>query len=231
MKILFLSRFNPGNIDVWSGTLFHIYYKLKEKHHVVEMGAEIIGYLKLFTMGNFHNDYFLSTDRYVERLGKLLSERINALKCDLIFFGDLIMLPLDVNIPYIHLTDLTYEQVNIHIKKSDNRDVDTCIRLEKLLYESSFKIIYASEWIKNRVVEIYNIDTNKIHVVEFGANIPAPTNYSIEINTDICRLIFIGKNWEKKGGDKILQAYKQLKKVKTDIYFLLMLPPMTMPKK
>ena len=28
---------------------------------------------------------------------------------------------------------------------------------------------------------------------------------------DVCRLVFIGKNWKKKGGDKVLQAYKILK--------------------
>jgi len=47
--------------------------------------------------------------------------------------------------------------------------------------------------------------------VEFGANIPTPSDYKIDIQTDICNLVFIGKNWQKKGGDKVLGAYRKLK--------------------
>jgi glycosyltransferase involved in cell wall biosynthesis len=74
------------------------------------------------------------------------------------------------------------------------------------------KIIYCSEWIKHKALETYHIDPDKIEVIELGANIPAPTNYTIDIAMDICRLVFIGKNWEKKGGDKVLQACRLLKK-------------------
>jgi len=28
---------------------------------------------------------------------------------------------------------------------------------------------------------------------------------------EFCRPVFIGTNWKKKGGDKLLQAYQQLK--------------------
>ena len=86
------------------------------------------------------------------------------------------------------------------------------IQLEKLSYENSFKIIYCSEWIKNRAIEVYKIDPNKIEVVEFGANIPRPQNYLIEIETNICRLVFIGIDWERKRGDMTLQIYKLLTK-------------------
>jgi glycosyltransferase involved in cell wall biosynthesis len=79
------------------------------------------------------------------------------------------------------------------------------------MLENSFRIIYSSEWAKDKTIEFYAIDPKKISVVEFGANIPTPQNYSIDINMDICRLVFIGKNWEKKGGDKVLQVYEILK--------------------
>jgi glycosyltransferase involved in cell wall biosynthesis len=80
-----------------------------------------------------------------------------------------------------------------------------------MMLDNSFRIIYCSEWIKNRVVELYGIDPKKIEVVEFGANIPAPQDYSVEIDTDICRLVFIGMDWERKDGDKVLQMYDILK--------------------
>ena len=48
--------------------------------------------------------------------------------------------------------------------------------------------------------------------MEFGANIPTPKDYyAVDIDMSACRLVFIGKNWEKKGGNKALQAYRLLK--------------------
>ena len=211
MNIVFLARFDPADINCWSGTSYYIYQKLKEKHHVEIVGPEILNQLASFKGVNFPANTFSPDDRYVKHLGRLLSERINALGCDLIFMGDLVFIPLGANVPLVLLSDMTYEQVKIHYRKSDERNIEPCINLEKLLLNNSFRIIYSSEWIKQKTIDFYNTDPDKIHVVEFGANIPAPTDYSIDIHTDICRLVFIGVDWERKRGDMVLQIYQLLK--------------------
>ena len=188
-----------------------MYHRLKKVHHVEIMGTEILYQQRLFKNGNFHDNFFSNTDRYVKKLGQLLSERINKLQFDLVIFGDLHFQPLDINIPFIHFSDMTFEQVNIHLRECDERNIESSTHLEILTLSSSSKIIYSSEWIKHKAIETYNINPNKIEVIEFGANIPKPIKYSIDIDTDVCRLVFIGRNWEKKGGDKVLQAYRLLK--------------------
>jgi len=212
MNIVFLSRDDPKDNKIWSGTLYHIYQKLKEKHHIEIIGSEIIGQLKLFAEGNFSRGTFIPGDKYVKSIGRLLSERISMRGYDLIFFGDLLFIPMDTPIPYVLYSDMTYEQVKIHYKKSDERNIEPCLNLEKLLLDNVYKIIYSSEWIKNKAIEVHGVDPAKINVVEFGANIPTPTDYSIDINTDICRLVFIGMDWERKRGDMVLQTYQLLKK-------------------
>jgi len=211
MRIVFLTRFNPNNINDWSGTLYYIYQKLKEKHTIEIIGMEIIGQLELLTRKNFSETIFIPVDRYTINLGKLLSERINSLNCDLLFFGDLLFTPININIPVILFSDMTFEQVKNHYARPNKKNIEPCLHLEKLMLEKAFKIIYSSEWIKEKAMEFYAVDPGKIHVVEFGANIPTPTNYSIDINTDVCRLVFIGKDWNRKGGDKVLKIYKILK--------------------
>ena len=211
MEILFLTRFNPRDIHEWSGIFYNMCQKLKEKNHVEIMGAEILGQIALYSRRNFPNGFFLPEYRYEKKLGRLLSERINGTSCELILFGDLLLQPLDIHVPFLHCSDLTYELVKIHYAKSDERSIETFIELEKLALSSAYRIIYCTEWLKNRVAEIYDIDPNKIDVVEFGANIPAPTKYSIDIQMDICRLVFIGVDWERKGGDIVLQTYQPLK--------------------
>jgi len=211
MNIILLTRYDPKDIKAWSGTSYHIYHKLKEKHTIEIIGVEILNQLALFAKGNFSANTFILPDRYVNSLSRLLSERIKNHPCDLIFFGDLLLIPSDINVPFVRLSDMTFEQVRIHLIESDKRNIEPCVNLEKLLLNTAFKIIFSSEWIKQKTIDFYHIDPNKIEVVEFGANIPTPQNYSIEIDTDICRLVFIGTNWKKKGGDKLLQAYQQLK--------------------
>ena len=211
MNIVFLTRYDPNDINDWSGTSYHIYHKIKEKHTIEIVGSEILGQLDLFARKNFPCDKLFASDRYVKNLGLLLSERINRLGCDLIFFGDLYFIPLNINIPVVLLSDMTYEQVKIYYVKPDERNIEPCIRLEKLMLESAFKIIYSSEWIKEKAMKFYAIDPQKISVVEFGANIPTPQNYTINISMDVCQLVYIGKDWVRKGGDKILEVYKILK--------------------
>ncbi len=210
MNIVFITRYDVLDINNWSGTLYHIYHQLQKKHNVEVVGAELFKQLTVFRIGNFQNDFFVPACRYVKSVGNLLSERIRDF--DLAFFGDLLLYPMDIQIPFVFLSDITYEQVNMYYKKSDERNVKPSMHQEKLILDNVFRIIYCSEWIKSKVVEVYNINPNKIDVVDLGANIPTPTRYFIDIDMNVCRLVFIGKDWERKGGDKLLQAFQILKK-------------------
>jgi len=209
MKIVFLTRFDPKSINSWSGTMYHIYHKLKEKHNVEIIGTEILGQIESFSKNNFSIKSTKKNGlvvRNFEKLNRLLSERINRLNCDLAFFGDIFFVPSDINIPLVYLSDLSYEQIIIHYSVADE-NFETHTGFERLSLDNAFRIIYSSEWIKQKAIEFYAINPDKIDVVELGANIPTPKNYAIETNTDICRLVFIGKDWERKGGDKVLEIF------------------------
>lgn len=212
MNIIFLTRFDPRNINNWSGTLYHIYNKLKDNHNIEIVGIEVIDQLSVFTRRNYSEDTFVPIDRYIRILNRLLSERIDLLHFDLIFFGDLLFVPyLDVDLPIVYLSDITYEQLRFHYRKPNEKQDKFFIHFERLLLEKSSRIIYSSEWAKKKAVDYYTINPDKIDIVEFGANIPFNENYSIDINMEKCKLVFIGKDWKRKGGDKLLQIYKKLK--------------------
>jgi hypothetical protein len=129
MNIIFLTRFDPTDIKTWSGTLYHIYNQLKKKHNIVVMGEELIGQLAFYVAGNFPDDTYLPIDRYIESLSQVLSERINSYNFNLVFFGDLLLQPTNINIPIVTVSDLTYEQVSIHHVKPDIRTIEPCIKL------------------------------------------------------------------------------------------------------
>ena len=77
-------------------------------------------------------------------------------------------------------------------------------------------IIYASQWAANSAINFYGINPAKVKVVPFGANIQkAPDNKLIieaieKKSVEQLDLLFIGIDWERKGGEKILALVKLL---------------------
>lgn len=213
MNIAFLTTLNPNDINSWSGTTFHVFNTLKKRHNVKVIGINMFLQLTSYSFGNFSDKSTI--DRYSQILGNLCSEQIKLFSgCDLVFFGDLYLAPfLQVNMPIIHFSDVTYHSFRDYLdRKEDEETIQKIEMIEKnLLTEKYTTIIYSSEWAKLNTIKYYGIDPRKIHIVEFGANIPTPEDYIIKIDVKVCNLVFIGKNWFKKGGDKVLGAYYKLK--------------------
>jgi len=71
----------------------------------------------------------------------------------------------------------------------------------------------ASDWNKYSAMNDYGIDAEKISVVPCGANmdiIPAATELNM-IASGECRLLFLGVEWGRKGGDIALETFRMLK--------------------
>jgi len=142
MNILFLTRLDPKDIHSWSGTLYHMYHELRTKHHVEIMGTEILRQIEVFAWNNLISDKFIPGDRYTESVGRILSECINAVNCDVVFFGDLLFCPhLDVNKPVVSLSDMTYEQMRLYYRKPDEQHDKYFINKERLVLNSASNVI------------------------------------------------------------------------------------------
>jgi glycosyltransferase involved in cell wall biosynthesis len=78
--------------------------------------------------------------------------------------------------------------------------------------------IYASEWGARDAVSRYGLDSSKVKVVPFGANLECTRSVDdIERivqarSRDKCRLLFVGVEWHRKGGDIAYQVAKALNK-------------------
>lgn len=209
MKIAFLTTLDPEDTNTWSGTSYHILQALCKSHDVKIVGQNMLIQTVRFTKENIAPKRDIR--EYSPVFGKLCAEEVTG--CDLVFFGDLYLSSfLDTNIPMVHLSDVTYHAFKDYMHNdSKPEEIRQTEDAERKLLNKYNTIIYSSEWAKQSAVSYYGIDPSKIHVVEFGANIPHPCDYQINIDTSVCNLVFIGRNWEKKGGDKALGTYRELK--------------------
>lgn len=113
--------------------------------------------------------------------------------------------PLSASINfYPWLSNLTKETLN-HL-----------YAMEKLALEKCKLLIFVSEWAAQSAIETYGIDPSKIALVPWGANLE--TNRDREDihniveakNNDRCKLLFIGVDWFRKGGDIAFDVAKEL---------------------
>ncbi len=136
----------------------------------------------------------------------IASSRIAFLRTKLpvIFLSDTTFkLMIDYSTPFTNLIDIS--------KRSGNIIVSRTLKKAKV-------IIYSSSWAANSAMNDYGVDKNKIHVIPFGANIDQediPTLAAIlnKHKSDKCRLLFIGKDWIRKGGNIAYETLLELKKI------------------
>ena len=82
--------------------------------------------------------------------------------------------------------------------------------------ESVTLALYASEWAATSAREAYGIPTERVAVVPFGANLEhIPDGLSVERSlaerpADVCRLLWVGVDWVRKGGPLTLDIAQAL---------------------
>lgn len=104
MNIVFLTTLNPYDINNCSETTFHLLQALRKNHNVKVIGLNTLSQTAYYIKNNFSKTH--SFDNYAPLFGRFYEEQIS--DSDLIFFGDLYLAPfLDVNIPMVHLSDVT----------------------------------------------------------------------------------------------------------------------------
>ncbi|MBD2434058.1 MULTISPECIES: glycosyltransferase family 4 protein [Fischerella] len=107
--------------------------------------------------------------------------------------------------------------------------------LEKAALDRSKLVIFLSDWAAENAIKIYGIQPSKVRVVPWGANIECNRTYEDIHNiveskdTRYCRLLFIGVDWLRKGGDTAVEVAKELNEIglKTELIVVGSEPPIS----
>jgi glycosyltransferase involved in cell wall biosynthesis len=226
MKISYVTTGDVKDVHAWSGLIFHIFNALQVNGNDVEC----IDKLRC-------KPTFLSKIRYaVARLrGKKylwqrefsiaksfateILERIDP-NTDVIFSaGSLPIALLKTNKKIVFYADANFVSMVDYYEWFSNlskRSIMLGNTLEKQALENCDLAIYSSDWAAQSAIKDYGINPQKVKVVPFGANIECSrTEKDVEAifdakSKDVCNLLFVGVDWERKGGNIALEAAKIL---------------------
>lgn len=112
-------------------------------------------------------------------------------------------------LPRVTFEDMTVAQT-IRLLRDEGpvKDLPRWLGRQRDLYRSVRGCCVASRWAGQSVIDDYDVDRAKVHVVGFGRNFePAPVPKSWEEP----RFLFAGFDWQRKNGPMLIQAFARLR--------------------
>lgn len=125
----------------------------------------------------------------------------------------------DTKLPVVLWCDAVFEDIIDFYPEFTNMTSQTIANghaMEKSALERCSVAVYSSEWAARSAVKHYGISADKVRVVTYGANIETPWDEChveqwIQAKSfDCCKLLFVGVDWLRKGGDIALETAKML---------------------
>lgn len=209
----------------WSGST-HYTYKAISKHYDVEVfGYKWPWWLREWlTMQKSLNRKFYQKETAVEFLqayakhcSSQLEKQLKERPVDVVFVsGSPQMVSyLHSPVPVIFMVDATFKQLNEYYPYYSNLpeyNVREGIELDRLAFQNASHCLLTSEWAKASAINDYNINSDKISVIPFSPNMEeSGLDRIVPTIPGSCRLLFLGVEWERKGGPIVLDTFRLLK--------------------
>lgn len=119
---------------------------------------------------------------------------------------------------YTELIDFYSEYFNLCRATTQNLKT-----IDKLALNKCRLAVFPSDWAAETAITTYQVDQSKIRVVPYGAN--TESDKTVEDIKDLvearplnkCKLLFLGLDWFRKGGDVALEVASELQKSGLDV--------------
>jgi glycosyltransferase involved in cell wall biosynthesis len=227
MKISYVTISNALDIHSWSGLEFHIAKALEAQSADIDYisNLEVKQNLEIKLKRIFYKLNGLQLDPLrepfvVNHFCKLIKSRLKK-DTDIIFStGSVATAMLNTNKPKVIYSDATFaDLIKTYFSRFCSETIKKGHVLEQTALESAKLIIYSSDWAAQSAVSDYQIDPRKIKVVPFGANLVGERKLS-DIEQIVkkrskkeCNLLFLGVEWERKGGEMAIKVAEKLNKL------------------
>jgi glycosyltransferase involved in cell wall biosynthesis len=227
MKIGFAGRWDPLDKNSWSGIYNYSYQQLQKKHDVSIFLFRWTWLVRerLMLRRQFHkrlqgkNTSVEFLKSYAAFFSRQLENELKKSKVDLLYapVAPQLIAYLKSPVPVIFMTDATFKQIQGYYGSWQNiapANIREGIDVDSHAFHKAAHSMVASDWCRNSAINEYGIDESKVSVVLLGANLDCPPAAAPEKETNgICRLLFLGVEWERKGGPIALETFRQLRRM------------------
>lgn len=229
LNIALLTALDAQDRRSWSGTYYYLAQSLQKYCGEVSFIGPLSAFSEMLVGRLTHksaqfflhkNFAFRHTYAVSKRYAKVADMRLAGGSFDVIFAlsGATEIAFLQTDIPIVLVEDANFAVLrgyHQHFSYLLERSADQIDDIQKRGISKADMVLYPTAWAARAAIEYYHADQQKTHVIPFGANlekVPAKEEVLARQRSDQCRLLFIGVNWERKGGDIALETLIALEK-------------------
>lgn len=230
MKVAYVTSHHPNDRKAWSGTTYRMWVALQAQGAEMQFVGPLLDVwrLPLRVKQQIHQTVLGQQHRWVLEPARLqgyarqVEHAVRASGADVIFASSSLLLSyVDAEQPLAFWTDACYAEF-AHYYPTPQPPSAASLRNGNRAEQSALwraaLCLYSSEWARRSTLEHYQVDEKRIHVVPFGpgfeelCSVEEVARAIAERPTDVCRLVFLGVDWSRKGGAIALETQRALAK-------------------
>jgi glycosyltransferase involved in cell wall biosynthesis len=230
VKIAVLAFENLNDIKLWASIPYYVIKNLKEQAHEVQLVHQIPNDLIPFsvTLKRIWYNKILNKKKGIYRYERLksilklksiiINEKLDEFQPDIVLsFFSYQTAFITSKYPIVLWTDATFKLLNTYYpsyKDFCKESVAQSNQIEKKVFHQASMILTSSSWAKKSMIRDYQISSDKIHVIPFGANIETIESERelYDKSLEKINILFVGFDTERKGLKKVVDILKILNK-------------------
>ena len=248
MKAAYVTTYDSSDVRAWSGLGYYISRCLElagitiERIGPLERCVPALARARQLEAKLRGRGYPLDRDpRVAEAYAAQVARQLDSMPCDIVFStGTIPIARLDSPHPIAFWADATFAamlRLYPDYRSLSKRAVRNGMELEVRGLARASIAFFASEWAARSAVEDCGADPARVEVLPFGANMPIDHDRDALLEvvrrrpTDRCRLLWVGVDWARKGGDRALEIAQVLndRRLPTELHLVGCEPPRDLP--
>ena len=223
-KLAFVSLWNAAHPLAESGYAYSMRRQLQKRFEVVDLFPLALPgenrWLPLRAAYRLAGRYYhpMREPSVLKNLSRRIERALRAIKPDIVFAPSSIPMSfVETGCTWAYATDQLFcDFVETYIRRPSARFFLSGEAQEARALASAACATYPSDWAADAAIRRYGADPRKISIIPWGANFPheiAEPEVAAAIarrRFDHCRLVFIGRDWLRKGGDRLVATVRQL---------------------
>ena len=227
MNIAYVTGDDPHNIRSWSGLSHYIAEALKPHgakiHYIgplMSVDSPAMRFKRKF-WGFFGKQILENREPSIVRSwGRQVTEKLRGVDADVILATHTELLSeFETDLPIAYWSDSNFGcmlDAYPYFQSLNPFSIRRGHDYERRALRRADLVIYACDWARDAAISLYGADPDKVKTIPFGANIQC-NRTAADVDKLIaarsrgrCNLLFLGKVWERKGGDTAVAVAEQL---------------------